>query len=506
MKVLFAGLICLAGCRASVHTPLPGKNDSLKVSLVSSAIVDKDGNSYGSVVIGDQEWMTEDYKCTHFADGTAIPVSYHSSDTIHAYGPRYVWNDVVKAGFAPAGWHVPTDDEWSILNVHIANNGASIKEAGTAHWNTANGTNVTGFTAWGAGHIYGDALKSSTTWWTSTAASASDGFRWVLFDNKNFGKTNNDKSLSFNVRLIRDRDTTVLKPLFKDSLHTNGFALTSPVEGTVAMHDTLDYGGTSVGYPTWGIAQWNCLNNDLKNAVFSSSGSSRIYQYGDSGNRVVANVATGSVSFVLNSSTEYGLNGITSNPRLANQSWPHLLLYKDLPDSQLLNIADKKEVRMKAVYSIDKIVDKMPAGTTDASLHTAQFQWYITVQNRNVSSPDYGRYIWFGLCYYDYRYAYTPLYSAEDGGKEVNTGAFIYVPDMQPILQSQGTVSPGKVFNVDVNVLPLIQAAFQLAQQRNYLTSTTWKDLYISTNNIGWEVPGTYDVGSTIQQLNIWYR
>lgn len=170
----------------------------------NTQITDIDGNVYTSVKIGNQTWMVENYRAVHFIDGTEITVQYHSNDTNKEYGPSYSWNDVTKANFAPNGWHVPTDAEWRVLYEEVATLGVKLKEAGTTHWNTDNGTNETGFTALGAAHVYGASLKDETTWWTSTENSTSEGVRWALFDNGTIGRYANDKSMLFTVRLIKD--------------------------------------------------------------------------------------------------------------------------------------------------------------------------------------------------------------------------------------------------------------------------------------------------------------
>jgi uncharacterized protein (TIGR02145 family) len=38
------------------------------------SVLDKDGNTYNTVVIGTQEWLTENLKVTHYADGSVIPL------------------------------------------------------------------------------------------------------------------------------------------------------------------------------------------------------------------------------------------------------------------------------------------------------------------------------------------------------------------------------------------------------------------------------------------------
>jgi hypothetical protein len=161
---------------------------------------------------------------------------------------------------------------------------------------------------------------------------------------------------------------------------------------------------------------------------------------------------------------------------------------------------------MTTSYKVLNIINKMPVGTTNPALHGASFLWYLTIQNRNSTSPEYGKYIWFGLILHDNRYDFAPYYASVDGGKVNNTGAFIYHPDMEPIMSSQGKAQIGKVFNVDIDVLPIIKQAFTTAQQNNFLKQSIWDDLYIGSTNIGWEVTGTYDVSVEIYNFNVKYN
>lgn len=126
-------------------------------------IRDIDGNVYHSVTIGTQTWMVENLKVTHYRNGDPIPYSsteltngafcnYGNNDSIAAiYGRMYNYASVQDArNICPAGWHLPTEAEWSALeNVLGGNNtaGGKLKETGDKHWASPNvaATNSSGF-------------------------------------------------------------------------------------------------------------------------------------------------------------------------------------------------------------------------------------------------------------------------------------------------------------------------------------------------------------------------
>jgi uncharacterized protein (TIGR02145 family) len=140
-------------------------------------VTDADGNAYSVITIGTQVWMGENLKTTKFNDGTAIPTVttgmnwantttpafcwYNDNEPEYkaTYGALYNWFAVNTGKLCPAGWHVPTSDEFTTL---IAFNGGEktaggpLKEAGTAHWAAPNvgATNGSGFTALPGGGRY----------------------------------------------------------------------------------------------------------------------------------------------------------------------------------------------------------------------------------------------------------------------------------------------------------------------------------------------------------------
>jgi len=149
-----------------------------------------------SVTIGDQVWMQKNLDVTRYRNGDVIPQvkdsakwsklttgawCWYKNDAANGavYGKLYNWYAVHDPrGLAPAGWHIPSDVEWSTvittLGMNAKNAGGKMKETGTGHWldPNVNATNSSGFSALGAG--YRDELGQFayinflSYWWSST--------------------------------------------------------------------------------------------------------------------------------------------------------------------------------------------------------------------------------------------------------------------------------------------------------------------------------------------------
>jgi uncharacterized protein (TIGR02145 family) len=199
------------------------------INTPEPAIVDVDGNSYSSVKIGNQIWMVENLKVTHYRNGDDIlndfestigAYCWYNNDKINnegIYGALYNWYAVVdKRNICPSGWHVPTDEEWSILTDYLGGNdiaGGKMKETGNVHWNVGGNigaTNESGFTALPGGHAtnatYFYELNEAGYWWTATESTSNEAWNRYIF-----GKNDNMvrdmpwvKSKSFSVRCIKD--------------------------------------------------------------------------------------------------------------------------------------------------------------------------------------------------------------------------------------------------------------------------------------------------------------
>jgi len=300
--------------------------------------------------------------------------------------------------------------------------------------------------------------------------------------------------------------------LFLDKYFMNGFRISSNIDGAVQPYlDTPIKLIDNNENPSWTFAQWgskyNILDYYQKAVINGGSGLKYISEGKNFESEYLPakifsfDTVNGSVYMELNAETEY------ETPRIINQSWPHTLVEQSFYDESLLNLSKCSSVRMKMNFNISKFEDKMN-GLANSNLHAGQFVWYVTLQNRNNESADFGKYIWFGLCLWDNRYENIekPLFAAEDGGKEANTGAFIYSPESN--LYYNGNKMPSALtdVNVDFDIMNIAKTAYNLAIERGYLGTTTFEDLYIGSMNFGFEVPGTYNVASTINNFNIFYK
>jgi hypothetical protein len=258
-----------------------------------------------------------------------------------------------------------------------------------------------------------------------------------------------------------------------DKNYAAGFLLSQSNRSTSIPQGKLELGGEAKGEKSWRISQWWSINNDLTNAVYSKTGNTHTYQALVDGSRLTVDPVAGSISLGLSASKEYGLNGITSNPRANGEAWPHLLLEQGLSRYEQVKISDKKEIRMDITYNVTKIVDMMPAGTTNPGLHTCMLNWYTVIVNRNVNSPDYGKFFHFGLNYYDFRYDFAAEYAAQDAGKVGATDAFIYKPSMQPLMVTKTVIGQPKTVNVDIYTQANLTIALNSDDFKNYLLPVT---------------------------------
>jgi uncharacterized protein (TIGR02145 family) len=190
-------------------------------------------SSAAEVTICTQRWMVKNLDVDKYRNGDPIPkvtdptawealtsgaYCYYNNDSATyaaTYGKLYNWYAVTDArGLAPAGWHIPSDVEWTILSTCLGGDaiaGGAMKETGTTHWQTPNtgATNTSGFTGLPGGvrnyngPTFG--IQSDGLWWSSTENSTSEAWHRVLYYAiTNLISTYSLKKSGMSVRCLRD--------------------------------------------------------------------------------------------------------------------------------------------------------------------------------------------------------------------------------------------------------------------------------------------------------------
>lgn len=226
--------------------------------VVPEPVRDYDGNIYQTVQIGDQLWMKENLKTTHYADGTALLdgsaagdlsgdytskyyFSYNNDEShVATYGRLYTWAAAVNGasggdsetqrvqGVCPDGWHVPGDDEWQELEMFLGlteyeanqtywrgmNEGLALREPGGSHWNDRwrdyiAGTDESGFRALPGGsrtntQSFRDMTKRGNFWSATESIGIYAWQRRLYYNDAQIYRYDDYKSRAYSVRCVKD--------------------------------------------------------------------------------------------------------------------------------------------------------------------------------------------------------------------------------------------------------------------------------------------------------------
>ncbi len=217
-------------------------------------VTDYDGNQYGTVLIGEQCWMSENLKSTHYANGASIslgtslsnetayryyPNNYSSHVT--SYGYLYNWTAAMHGassssanpsnvqGICPNGWHLPSDAEWTQLTNYLSSHGeyqcggTSTKIAKSlasrSGWDSSSVTcdvgnnpssnNSTGFNAVPAGYNYSTNLVATrfgthAHFWSATIETSKPKALFIEYLNSKITRIGYEKYYGLSVRCVRN--------------------------------------------------------------------------------------------------------------------------------------------------------------------------------------------------------------------------------------------------------------------------------------------------------------
>jgi uncharacterized protein (TIGR02145 family) len=195
-----------------------------------------DTDVYTAVQIGDVGWMSKNLNVTFYRNGDPIPQvtdqtkwnnlktgawCYYNNDPSNGtvYGKLYNWYAVNDSrGLAPEGWHVPREEEWTVLMDFLGGSneaGGKLKSTGTTKepgglWKAPNmgATNESGFTALPAGvrEDYGfGGIETAAYWWSASEFDEDEAHSlFVVFMESSVIRPSNKKHYGYSVRCIKD--------------------------------------------------------------------------------------------------------------------------------------------------------------------------------------------------------------------------------------------------------------------------------------------------------------
>jgi len=226
MKI-FAILILLISFSSFSQTAGDGVNDI-------------DGNSYPTVILGNQEWMGENLRVASFNNGDEIPDLSDYNNWFNQSGPgwcNYDNNPVLDLNYGklynydvvdnqlevcPVGWHIPSTIEWNELieflgGLSIA--GGLMKVDGTDFWSApnTNANNSSLFSALPGGYRATNGtyigLYEYGFYWTSTPQTSAADIFYLSYDSEEVSYASGNFSDGLSIRCMRPYSSLGLAPI-----------------------------------------------------------------------------------------------------------------------------------------------------------------------------------------------------------------------------------------------------------------------------------------------------
>ena len=273
--------------------------------------------------------------------------------------------------------------------------------------------------------------------------------------------------------------------LLQDPAFRRGFTLLRPEPGRKVPCGIV--AGPETGKPAWQVAQWSARHPfDAATAVVRGDGDT--IRLANGGRALAFGGADGVLSLAVRASAEYG-----DRPRARGEPWVHLLVEQPVESLPRLSGLASLHLHLEARRALAGLAR---AAGHDPRIHAAQFQVFLSVQNREKGAPGFGDYHWFGIPVYDNRHRVHQTYAAPDSG----TGKFIYTAASGHF--TRGSTHDDGWVTFDGELLPLIREGLATARARGFLKASADESLFrVAAINMGWEVPGTFDVEMEIRRL-----
>ncbi|MBP6976765.1 MAG: hypothetical protein KBB71_00435 [Lentimicrobiaceae bacterium] len=221
-----------------------------RIPCPGTPTVEYQGQLYHTIQIFSQCWMKENLNAgTMIAsmgpgqlqtDNGYIEKYCYANEAAYcnAFGGLYEWDEAMQyadgegaQGICPEGWHIPTDEEWKLLE-GIADShfppgdpvwdlfgfqgtdaGGNLKETGTGYWEYPNegATNSTGFSGLPGSYRYGyesgyfGMEGADGCFWTSSSFSPENAYtHYLRYDDAGSGRNDQPRVFGHSVRCLRN--------------------------------------------------------------------------------------------------------------------------------------------------------------------------------------------------------------------------------------------------------------------------------------------------------------
>jgi uncharacterized protein (TIGR02145 family) len=180
-----------------------------------------EGQTYNTVLIGNQCWFKENL---NYEAGNSWCYNNNPSNC-DIYGRLYNWATALTV--CPDGWHLPSDNEWKILEGTVDSQypvgdpewnkegvyrgfdaGKNLKSI-SGWYNNGNGTDLYGFSALPGGYRYqwggfGTLGQIGNFWTSNDCGSYAAFYRKLSFPHTGVGRIFDDWNKGYSVRCVRD--------------------------------------------------------------------------------------------------------------------------------------------------------------------------------------------------------------------------------------------------------------------------------------------------------------
>ena len=195
---------------------------TINAAITYGYVSDAQGHLYRTTTIGTQTWMAQNLNY-------AVSSSWcYSNDVSYCrkYGRLYQWSAAMdtsttyntallgaalpQQGICPAGWHVPSDAEWTTLtDTILSSSTAGTVLKSTSGWNSSSGTDAYGFHVLSAGYRYGgggfDWMGTYSDFWSSSEYATTIAWsRYFYYGSGSVTSYDGSKTLGMSLRCLRD--------------------------------------------------------------------------------------------------------------------------------------------------------------------------------------------------------------------------------------------------------------------------------------------------------------